>query len=55
MIGLIGDKHWSAVITYRNEKIRLISLGPVDVSLAAALEPVFIRGKAGGERFGGSK
>lgn len=26
MIGLIGDKHWSAVITYRNEKIRLISV-----------------------------
>ncbi|WP_234346856.1 BrnT family toxin [Halomonas sp. G11] len=26
MIGLIDDKHWSAVITYRNEKIRLISV-----------------------------
>jgi hypothetical protein len=26
VIGLIGAKHWSAVITYRNEKIRLISV-----------------------------
>ena len=25
VIGKIGDKHWSAVITYRNEKIRMIS------------------------------
>lgn len=25
-IGMIGHKHWSAVITYRNEKIRLISV-----------------------------
>jgi uncharacterized DUF497 family protein len=25
-IGLIGAKHWSAVITYRNGKIRLISV-----------------------------
>jgi hypothetical protein len=25
-IGKIGDKHWSAVITYRNEKIRIISV-----------------------------
>ena len=26
LIGLIGDKHWSAVITYRGENIRLISV-----------------------------
>ena len=26
IIGLIGPKHWSAVITYRNGKIRLISV-----------------------------
>lgn len=26
VIGLIVDKHWSAVITYRGEKIRIISV-----------------------------
>ena len=26
VIGLIGDKHWSAVITYRDSSIRLISV-----------------------------
>ena len=26
VIGLIGSKHWSAVITYRNGAIRLISV-----------------------------
>lgn len=26
VIGLIGAKHWSAIITYRNGKIRLISV-----------------------------
>ena len=26
MIGLIDDKHWSAVITYRGDNIRLISV-----------------------------
>ena len=26
MIGLINGKHWSAVITYRNESVRLISV-----------------------------
>ena len=26
VIGLIGDKHWSAVITYRDTNIRLISV-----------------------------
>lgn len=25
VIGLIGSKHWSAVITYRNDKARIIS------------------------------
>jgi hypothetical protein len=27
VIGIIGAKHWSAVVTYRNESIRLISSG----------------------------
>jgi uncharacterized protein len=26
VIGLIGDKHWTAVITYRGDNIRLISV-----------------------------
>ena len=26
VIGKIGDKHWSAIITCRNEKIRIISV-----------------------------
>ncbi len=26
VIGLIGGKHWSAVVTYRDEAIRLISV-----------------------------
>nr|WP_255427120.1 BrnT family toxin [Sphaerospermopsis sp. LEGE 00249] len=26
VIGKIGDKHWSAVITYRSDKIRIISV-----------------------------
>ena len=26
IVGMIGDRHWSAVITYRGEKIRLISV-----------------------------
>lgn len=26
VIGLIEKKHWSAIITYRNERIRLISV-----------------------------
>lgn len=26
VVGLIGAKHWSAVVTYRNEFIRLISV-----------------------------
>ncbi|AGY56327.1 BrnT family toxin [Gloeobacter kilaueensis] len=26
IIGLIGNKHWSAVITYRDDRIRLISV-----------------------------
>ena len=25
-IGLIGSRHWSAVVTYRGEKIRIISV-----------------------------
>jgi len=26
VVGVIGDKHWSAVITYRSGRIRLISV-----------------------------
>ncbi len=26
VIGRIGDKHWSAIITYRGERIRIISV-----------------------------
>jgi uncharacterized DUF497 family protein len=26
VVGLIAGKHWSAVVTYRNEAIRLISV-----------------------------
>ena len=26
VIGMIADKHWSAVITYRGEKVRIISV-----------------------------
>lgn len=26
VIGLIGTKHWSAVVTYRSERVRLISV-----------------------------
>lgn len=26
VIGLLGNKHWSAVMTYRGDKIRLISV-----------------------------
>jgi uncharacterized DUF497 family protein len=26
VVGLMGDKHWSAFITYRDENIRLISV-----------------------------
>ena len=26
VIGLLGDRHWTAVITYRNENIRIISV-----------------------------
>ena len=26
IIGKIGDRHWSAIIAYRNEKIRIISV-----------------------------
>lgn len=26
VIGMIGDQHWSAVITYREDRIRLISV-----------------------------
>lgn len=26
MVGRIGEKHWSAVVTYRGERVRLISV-----------------------------
>ncbi len=36
VVGLMGDKHWSAFITYRGENIRLISVRrsrPEEVSI----------------------
>lgn len=38
VIGRIEDKHWSAVITYRGEKIRLISVRRSRVSEVAIYE-----------------
>jgi uncharacterized DUF497 family protein len=26
VIGIIGDKHWSGIIAYRNERVRIISV-----------------------------
>ena len=26
VVGMISDKHWSSVITYRDERVRLISV-----------------------------
>jgi Uncharacterized protein conserved in bacteria len=26
VIGIIGDKHWSGIITYRDERVRIISV-----------------------------
>jgi uncharacterized DUF497 family protein len=26
VIGIVGDKHWSGIITYRNERVRIISV-----------------------------
>jgi uncharacterized DUF497 family protein len=26
VVGIIGDKHWSGIITYRNERVRIISV-----------------------------
>lgn len=26
VVGIIGDKHWSGIITYRNERARIISV-----------------------------
>jgi uncharacterized protein len=26
IVGMIGGKHWSAIITYRSEKVRIISV-----------------------------
>ena len=26
VVGLIGDKHWSAIVTYRETRVRIISV-----------------------------
>jgi uncharacterized protein len=26
VVGMIGEKHWSAVVTYRNRRVRIISV-----------------------------
>jgi uncharacterized protein len=38
VIGLIDDKHWSAVITYRGDNIRLISVRRARVEEVALYE-----------------
>jgi uncharacterized DUF497 family protein len=38
VIGLLGDKHWSAVMTYRGDKIRLISVRRARAEEAALYE-----------------
>lgn len=38
VVGLIGDKHWSAVITYRGGRVRLISVRRARVEEVAIYE-----------------
>jgi uncharacterized DUF497 family protein len=38
LIGLIGHKHWSAVITYRGAKVRLISVRRARIEEVALYE-----------------
>jgi uncharacterized DUF497 family protein len=37
-IGVVGDKHWSAICTYRGDSIRLISVRRSSAKEAAAYE-----------------
>ena len=38
VVGMISEKHWSAVITYRGEKVRLISVRRTRVEEVAIYE-----------------
>ena len=38
VVGMISGKHWSAVITYRNERVRLISVRRARVEEVAIYE-----------------
>jgi uncharacterized DUF497 family protein len=38
VIGMIGEKHWSAVVTYRGDKTRIISIRPSRESEVKAYE-----------------
>jgi uncharacterized protein len=38
VVGMISEKHWSAVITYRGEKVRLISVRRARVEEVAIYE-----------------
>jgi uncharacterized DUF497 family protein len=38
VVGMISDKHWSAVITYRGERVRLISVRRARVEEVAIYE-----------------
>lgn len=38
VVGLIADKHWSAVITYRGQRVRLISVRRTRVEEVAIYE-----------------
>jgi uncharacterized DUF497 family protein len=38
VVGMISEKHWSAVITYRDERVRIISVGRARVEEVAIYE-----------------
>lgn len=38
VVGMISEKHWSAVITYRGERVRLISVRQARVEEVAIYE-----------------
>lgn len=38
VVGMISDKHWSAIITYRNERMRIISVRRARIEEVAIYE-----------------
>jgi uncharacterized DUF497 family protein len=38
VVGIISDKHWSAIITYRGERVRLISVRRARIEEVAIYE-----------------